>query len=130
MTSRSPTHECVILIIDGMLTNSGYEESAVNIQNNGLIEELPSWITVEVPAVIDKNGVNGIPIKKLPKGYAALLRNYCGVYDLTAEAVLKKDKNLVVQALLANPVVNTASVVKPMVDHMINAQRKWLGYLK
>ena len=52
------------------------------------------------------------------------------MYDLTAEAVLKKDKNLVVQALLAIPVVNKASVVKPMVDHMINAQRKWLGYLK
>ena len=124
------THERVIPIIDGIIKNSGYEESAVNIQNNGLIEELPPWIAVEVPAVIDKNGVNGFPIKKLPKGYAALLRNYCGVYDLTAEAVLKKDKNLVVQALLANPVVNMASVVKPMVDHMINAQRKWLGYLK
>ena len=27
-------------------------------------------------------------------------------------------------------IVNMASVVKPMVDHMINAQQKWLGYLK
>lgn len=124
------THERVIPIIDGMLTNEGYEEAAVNILNDGLLEDLPSWIAVEVPAVIDKNGVTGIKIGTLPKGYAALLRNYCGVYDLTAEAVLHKDKNSVIQALLANPIVHKASVVEKLVDHMISAQHKWLGYLE
>ncbi len=127
---KTETIERVVPIIEGIETDSGYEEAAVNIPNNGLIEDLPSWIVLEVPAIIDKNGVNGIKINDIPKGYLALLRSYAGVYDLTAEAIINKSKKLVVQALLANPVVNKASNVEELVDRMIKTQNKWLGYLK
>ncbi len=123
------THERAVPIIDGIISNSGYEEAAVNILNNGIIKELPSWIAIECPAIINKNGLTGIPLD-IPKGYASLLRNYCGVYDLTAEAVIHQSKDYAIQALLANPVVNHCNAVKPMVEYMIEQQKKWLGYLK
>ncbi len=124
------TAERVVPIIDGMLGDTGYEESAVNVQNNGLIEDLPAWIAVEVPAIINKNGVNGIKINAVPKGYLALLRSYTSVYDLTAEAVIHHKKNFVIQALLANPVVHQTKHLEALVDRMIDQQNKWLGYLK
>lgn len=124
------TAERVIPIIDGILGNEGYEESAVNLQNNGTIEDLPDWIAVEVPAIIDKNGVTGIPIRNVPKGYLAMLRNYSSVYDLTAEAVIHKSKDLAIQALLASPVVNQVRNLEPMLDRMIALQSPWLDYLK
>ena len=124
------TSERVIPIIEGILGDTGYEESAVNVQNNGLIEDLPSWIAVEVPAIIDKKGVNGIPVHNVPKGYLALLRSYCGAYDLIAEAVIHGEKSYVIQAMLANPVVHRASQVEAMVNRMIDQQNAWLGYLK
>lgn len=123
-------HERVVPIIEGIIGNKGYEEPAVNILNNGFIKDLPSWIAVEIPAVINKHGVNGVKIPELSKGYLSLLRNYCSVYDLTAEAIIHKRKDLVVQAILANPVVNQAKNVHEMVDRMIDIQSKWLGYLK
>lgn len=124
------TSERAVPIIDGILGNSGFEESAVNVLNNGLIQDLPHWISVEVPAIIDKKGVNGIPIHDVPKGYASLLRSYCGVYDLTAEAVIHKKKSFVIQAMLANPVVHQASKIEAMVERMIDQQNQWLGYLQ
>ncbi len=124
------TSERVVPIIDGILNNEGFEESAVNVVNNGLIDELPSWIAVEVPAVINGAGVNGIPVKHIPKGYASLLRSYCGVYDLTAEAAITGRKDYVIQALLANPVVHQASRLEEMTNRMIDQQPRWLGYLK
>ncbi|HOV62595.1 MAG TPA: alpha-glucosidase [Spirochaetia bacterium] len=124
------TAERAVPIITGILDDAGYEESAVNVQNDGLIEDLPSWIAVEVPAIIDRSGVNGIPMRALPKGYLALLRSYCSVYDLTAEAILSGNKSYVIQALLANPVVHQASHLESMVDRMIDQQHRWLGYLK
>ncbi|PKL26753.1 MAG: alpha-glucosidase [Spirochaetae bacterium HGW-Spirochaetae-3] len=124
------TTERVVPIIDGILGDSGFEESAVNLQNNGLIEDLPPWIAVEVPAIVGKDGVKGVHIRDMPKGYAALLRAYCGVYDLTAEAAIRKKKSFVIQALLANPVVHQASQIEAMVDRMIDQQGKWLGYLQ
>jgi alpha-galactosidase len=124
------TSERVVPIIDGILTNSGYEEAAVNVLNNGLISNLPDWIVVEVPAIINAQGVQGMEIGALPKGYASLLRSYCGVYDLTAEAIIHKKKDYVIQALLANPIVTKARNVKELVERMIDQQSQWLAYLK
>ena len=58
------------------------------------------------------------------------MRNYCGVYDLTAEAVLTGKKEYAVQALLANPVVNIYRDVPELLDIIIERQQPWLGYLK
>ena len=99
-------NERIIPIIEGMLTDSGYVEEAVNIPNQGLIADLPDWIVVEVPATVDKNGVHGIPMGQLPKGFAGLLLNQAAVHDLTAEAVLQKSKAAALQALLVDPIVN------------------------
>lgn len=122
--------ERVIPIIDGILSNENYEEAAVNVLNDNLIPDLPSWIAVEVPALINKDGVHGIKIDAIPKGFLALLRNYTGVYDLIAEAIIHKKKDYVIEALLASPVVHTAKNVAPMVEHMISRQKPWLDYLK
>jgi alpha-galactosidase len=122
--------ERVIPIIEGILTDSGYVEEAVNIPNNGLIENLPNWIAVEVPATVDKNGVHGIPMGKLPSGFAGLLQNQVAVHDLTAEAVLRKSKALALQALLVDPIVNNYANIEEMLETMIAYQEKWLGYLK
>jgi alpha-galactosidase len=124
------TNERVVPIIDGIITDSGYEESAVNVLNNGLIADLPSWIVVEVPAIINKDGVNGIAMRNLSKGYLSMLRSYTSVYDLTAEAIIHSSKAYAIQAILANPVVHQAVHVEDMVNRMIDQQKKWLGYLK
>jgi alpha-galactosidase len=122
--------ERVVPIIEGILTDSGYEEPAVNIPNDGLIENLPAWIAVEVPATVDKNGLHGIPLGTLPRGFAGLLLNQAAVHDLTAEAVIHKSKAAALQALLVDPVVNQYRHVEEMLDTMISYQEKWLGYLK
>lgn len=122
--------ERVVPIIEGILTDSGYEEPAVNIPNDGLIENLPAWIAVEVPATVDKNGLHGVKLGKLPAGFAGLLLNQAAVHDLTAEAVIHKSKAAALQALLVDPVVNQYRHVEEMLDTMISYQEKWLGYLK
>jgi alpha-galactosidase len=121
--------ERVIPIIEGILTDSGAVEEAVNIQNNGLIANLPDWIVVEVPAVVDKNGVRGVPLGWLPGGFAGLLMNQVAVHDLTAEAVLHKSRAAALQALLVDPVVNQYRGLDELLDTMIAYQQKWLGYL-
>jgi alpha-galactosidase len=122
--------EQVIPIMEGILTDSGYVEEAVNIPNNGLIANLPDWIVVEVPAVINKSGVNGIPQGTLPHGFAGLLLNQVAIHDLTAETVLQKSRQTALQALLADPIVQQYKRVEEMLDTMILYQEKWLGYLK
>lgn len=122
--------ERVVPIMEGILTDSGYVEEAVNIPNNGLIADLPDWIVVEVPATVDKNGIHGVSMGRLPRGYAGLLMNQVAVHDLTAEAILNKSKANALQALLVDPNVNQYKNIEVMLDAMLEFQSDWLGYLK
>jgi alpha-galactosidase len=126
---RLERHERCVAIMEGMLGDTRYEESAVNLPNDGLIPDLPGFVAVEVPAIVGKNRLEGHRFETYPRAFGALLRNYCGVYDLTAEAALTKRRECVVQALLVNPVVDTCARVDEMVDLVIERQRPWLDYL-
>ena len=122
--------ERVVPIIEGILTDAGYVEEAVNVPNKGAIADLPDWIVVEVPATVGRNGVRPLPMGHLPKGFAGLLMNQVAVHDLTAEAVLQKSKAAALQALLVDPIVNNYDGIEEMLDTMIAYQERWLGYLK
>lgn len=123
------SHERAIPMIEAMIQDSRMEEAAVNILNDGYIPGLPKDVAVEVPAIISAKGLEPIGFPDYPKGFGALLRNYTGTYDVLAQAVLEKSKELVVQALLVNPVVDHAQKVRELVDVMIDRQEKWLSYL-
>jgi len=122
--------ERVISIIEGILTDSGYEEPAVNIPNRGIIDDLPSWLVVEAPATVNKDGVHGIPMGRPPAGFLGLLMNQVAVHDLTAEAILKKSRAAALQALLVDPIVGQYRGLEEMLDTMIEYQKPWLGYLQ
>ncbi len=123
-------HERAIAIIEGVITDIAYEEDAVNIPNKGFIPTLPDGIAVEVPAAVNGSGVQGVAFPDYPKAFAALLRNYVGVYDLTVDAALQESRDLAVQALLVNPLVTEFRRIDELVDVMIGKQHQWLGYLK
>lgn len=122
-------HERAVPIIEGMLTDSGYEEAAVNIPNKGYIKDLPDWLVVEVPATVNASGVTGVTID-LPVGIRGLLANQVGIHAMTAEAILNGSRDLALQALMVDPVVSVARQLPEMLDHMIAEQRPWLDYLR
>jgi len=124
-----PSGEKAIKIIEGILTNSGHMELSVNIPNdNGLIENLPRDLVIEGPAIINKNGVNGIKLGNIPKGLAGLMRNQASVQDLTVEAAIKKDKNIALQALLVDPVIESLDQAEVILNEMIDLQGKYLPF--
>jgi alpha-galactosidase len=126
---RETRTERMVKIAEGILTGQRYEEAAVNLPNKGYIKQLPDFMVVEVPAWIDSKGVEGIRLDAMPQGFAGLLSNQVGVHDLTAEAVIQGSKDLVVQALLVDPVVDKVDSVVALVDVMVELQAEYLGYL-
>ncbi len=126
---KEELRERVVPIIEALLTGTSYEEPAVNISNAGFIRNLPEWISVEVPAMVGEGGIAGIAVD-VPSGILGLLSNQIGVHDLTAEAVLNRSRDLVVQACLVDPIVTVSKTVPAMVDHMIAEHSPWLDYLE
>ena len=127
---QTETSERVVPIMEGILTDSGQRELAVNVPNTGLIDNLPEWIAVEVPATVDKDGVHGIPLGRLPAGFAGLLYNQVAIHDLTAEAVLTGSREVVLQALLVDPVVHSLRAAEQTLDTILELQTPYLDYIK
>jgi alpha-galactosidase len=122
--------ERLVKILEGILTDQRYEEAAVNLPNQGLIPQLPDFIVVEVPAWVDRKGISGIRLDAMPQGFAGLLANQVAVHDLVAQAIIEGSRDLVVQALLVDPVVDRVGAIEPLVDTMIGLQTEYLGYLR
>jgi len=124
------THFTMVSIIEGIVGDSHHEELAVNIPNDGFIEYLPANQVVEVPAIVDKDGVHGIKLDPYPRAFAGLLLNQVAVNDLTTEAVLTGSKKVVMQALLVDPVVTSVRAAEEMLETMLKLQEPYLGYIE
>jgi alpha-galactosidase len=79
----------------------------VNVANTGLIDNLPQGAGIEVAARLGPTGVQPLPAGALPPQCAALNRAFLSVVELTVEAALAGDPDLVRQAMLVDP--NTAA---------------------
>ena len=85
---------------------------------------------VEVPGILNKNGVSGVRLENYPSTFGTLLNNQAGTIELTTDAVLNKSKQSAYLALLADPVVDNSIEAQKLLDAMIDHQDKYLGYLK
>lgn len=93
-----------------------------NVPNNGLIENLPPECIVEVPCLVDRNGIQPTRVGRVPTQLAAVMRLSVSVQELTVEAALTKKRDRIYQAALLDP--HTAAELSPdqiwrLVDDLI-----------
>ncbi len=117
-----PDAESAIPIIEGILTDANYEEPSVNLPNDDVITNLPRDLVVECPAIVNKNGLTPVKLGEYPRGLAALLRTQASVQDLVVEAVITKSRDIALQALLADPVVDSYTQAEKILDEMLRLQ--------
>jgi len=98
-----------------------------NVPNDGLIDDLPLGCCVEVPVLVDKNGLQPTRIGKLPPQLAALMRTNINVQELTVEAALTGKRDYVYQAAYLDP--HTAAEldleqIRALIDDLIAAHHQ------
>ncbi|MEI8093716.1 MAG: hypothetical protein WCG80_05850 [Spirochaetales bacterium] len=96
------THEYGSYIIEAMETDVPYRIGG-NVLNNGLITNLPSEAVVEVPCLVDRNGVQPTFVGKLPEQLAALNRTNINPQILTVEAAFSRKKDDIYHAAYLDP---------------------------
>ena len=124
--SIKPDEESAIPIIEGILTDANYEEPSVNLPNNDVITNLPRDLVVECPAIVNKKGLTPVKLGEYPKGLAALLRTQASVQDLVVEAVITKSREIALQALLADPVIDGYDQAEKILDEMLRLQGEYI----
>ncbi len=74
-----------------------------NVQNEGLIDNLPQGCCVEVPCVADARGVTPEPVGALPTHLAALMQTNVNVQALAVEAALTGSRDAAKHAAMLDP---------------------------
>lgn len=123
---KSPSGERAIPIIEAILTNKNRYENSVNVPNDNIITNLPQDLVVEVPCLVNEEGVRGIQLGNIPKNIAALLRIEATIQDLCVEAVLKKSKDLAMTALALDPNVGSFKKAEIIFKEMTQLQKDFL----
>lgn len=95
-----------------------------NVANRTSIANLPQPCCVEVPCLVDRNGVQPTIVGALPPQLAALMQTNINVQELTVEAALTGKRDHVYQAAMLDP--HTAAELDPeqicaLVDDLLEA---------
>lgn len=128
LEATEPSHEYGSYIIHAMETGQPRVVYG-NVMNDGLIDNLPRESCVEVPCLVDKNGLQPIHVGPLPPHLAALIQTNINVQALTVEAALTKKREHIYHAAMLDP--HTAAELDlqeiwDLVDALIDAHGDWL----
>jgi alpha-galactosidase len=131
-TFAERSHEYGSYIIEAMETDRPIRING-NVPNRGLIRNLPENCCVEVPCLVDGNGIQPTGIDYYPTQLAALNRTNINVQELIVDAALTGDVDAVHHAVMLDPLtaaVCTLPQIRSMVNEMLEAQAQWLPQFK
>jgi alpha-galactosidase len=109
------TYEYGSFVMEAIKTNKAITING-NILNTGLITNLPDNAIVEVPCLVDGNGIKGVFYGNLPEQCAALNRTNINVQILTIEAALTLKREYIYHAAFLDP--HTSSELS--LDQIVN----------
>ena len=115
-------------IMQAIITGNPYKIGG-NVLNTGLITNLPREACVEVPCLVDSQGIHGCYVGALPVQCAAMNMTNINVQLLTIEAARTRKLEHIYQAAMLDP--HTASeldidTIKKMVDDLIESHGDYL----
>ena len=126
------SHEYGSYIIEACETGVPYKIYG-NVLNDGLIDNLPATACVEVPIIIDKNGLNPQRVGELPAQLASLNMTHVAVHEMVIKAMETLDKNYIYMAAYLDPHTRdqlSLPKIKALCDDLIKAHGNWLPKFK
>ncbi|MBQ7097134.1 MAG: alpha-glucosidase/alpha-galactosidase [Clostridia bacterium] len=123
------SHEYASWIMQSITENTPYQIGGNVINKNHLITNLPAEACVEVPCLVNGNGITPCYVGALPVQCAAMNMTNINVQLLTIEAARTGKKDHIYQAAMLDP--HTAAeldidTIKKMVDELIDAHGDYL----
>jgi alpha-galactosidase/6-phospho-beta-glucosidase family protein len=104
-------------------------EYVVNIPNNGTTPELPDKCIIEVPGYFKDGEMHPLRKIHIPRSVATFLIPHCEQQSLTVGAALGNDPDLVIKAMLHDPMcrwIEDEEKIEHLAKLMLFYEREWL----
>lgn len=125
------SEEYAARIVDSVLTNTPRVIYG-NVPNTGLITNLPDGCCVEVPCLVDQNGVQPAYVGELPAACAGINLASVGYQTCVVDAYRLRSRDLLYTAVSLDRLTSSLlslEQIRAMTDEMITAQQQWLPEL-
>ncbi|MCA9935511.1 MAG: hypothetical protein H6662_13185 [Ardenticatenaceae bacterium] len=113
-------------LIAAIAGDENYYDETVNIPNRGAIANLPDETIVEVPAVVNGLGIQGLALGELPAPIAALLRREADLVEMVVDTAVSGNRHLALQTLLLDPMINDINRARAILDDYLRAFAAYL----
>lgn len=121
-----PSGERGVAAIAGVLHNRRRVLESGIVYNRGAIPNLPADLAVEVPVMTDAAGIHPISLGPLPDPVAKLMSMQASVQQLSVEAAVHASRDLALQALMIDPVVNSTTAAARLLDELWEVNRRYI----
>ena len=121
----TPSGERAVVVISAILQGRKQRIESGVVHNQNAIPNLPANSAVEVPVLID-GGLHPVSMGPLPDPVAKLMSVQTSVQQLAVEAAMHASKELALQALLIDPVVNSTTAAVQLLDELWEANRPYI----
>jgi len=122
----TPSGERGSAAIGGIIHNKKRVLESGIVPNRGIVPNLAMDAAVEVPVMADAAGIHPISLGPLPDPIAKLLSMQVSVQELAVEAAVHASKEIALQALLIDPVINSASAAVQLLDELWEVNRPYI----
>jgi len=109
-------------IIESMAGKLG-KRFFINTWNNGAVSNMADDAFIELYCDLDLDGPKPLPCGEMPRGVRGLSEQVLDTHELTAEAIVKKDKTLLRRAFLTDPLTNSITDTDALIEDLIAAEK-------
>lgn len=119
-----------IPIAEAIFFNKPTEIGSVNLPNKGYAKDLPEGMVIELPALVDGNGIHPHQCDPLPTAVAQMISTQGAIHKLVLEAYEEQSRNKLLQAVLLDPTVSGYQKAVAMINEICELQKDILPPLK
>jgi 6-phospho-beta-glucosidase len=117
--------EAAVRLMASLHAGTG-DVQVVDVCNGGAIPDLPADAVVEVPARINRDGAEPLPLAPLQPEFLGLVEQAKAYERLAVEAAMTGSRAVALKALLTNPLVPSYGVAAPLLEAILDANRRYL----
>ncbi len=122
----TPSGERAVAVIVAVLHQRRRLIESGVVYNRDAIPNLPRKAAVEVPIMADETGVHPVSPGPLPDPIADLMSIQVSVQQLAVEAAMHASKEIALQALLIDPVINSTESARQLLDELWEINRPYI----
>ena len=120
MTTFGPDHATDV--IETMVAGLK-KQFYINTYNNGAVTNMADDAFLELLCDIDIDGPKPLPVGEFPRGLRGLQEQVLDAHELTAEAVVTRDPQILRRAMLTDPLANTLGDTDAIIEKLIEAEK-------